>query len=360
MAFQRLTAHGLEGEIWMALFRALPTHLQDIHWLPAYARAQEREGERAVLHVFRDGERFIMQAFMVRAIEGGWSDRTSLYSFGGPVGKGATPWLIETFHEYLSVAFGPDYPVACEFSTLHPLHVDHQTGLLRAERAPHDIAVIKDVVVMDLSPMREEMLAACARHTRRSIAKALERGVWVVRERPDRDNVEMFIDLYVKSLERLSAGARWMKTLDHIEGYFHDRDLEGHVHIFTANFVGVHRALLVLHWGGAAYAQFLGSNGENFAWGMDDLLYFEAAVKLKEYGCHRFVLGGGLTADPSDRLLAFKAGFSDNRAPLRSYFRIGNPAAYESLAKAQREIELVAHGRESTSSFLPIYRRDFQ
>lgn len=354
MSFQQLSAHGIEGAIWMAFFNALPPYLQDIHWHPAYARAQERSGERAVLRVFRDHDRFIMQAFMDREVTDGWTDRSNLYAFGGPVGKSVSPHLIETFQEYLGVGVSPQFRIASEFSTLHPLHVDHQIPLVNAETT-----YIKDVVVMDLSPQPEEILAACSRHTRRSIAKARARAAWVVRERMHASTVEMFLDLYVKSLARLGASARWERMIDHVWGYVRSTDLVGRVHIFTANLVGAHRALLVLHWGGTAYAVFLGSNGKHPDLGLDDLLYFDAALELRTCGVHRFVLGGGLTSSPDDTLLAFKSGLGKIRAPLRSYFRVGNESAYNGLAQATRDNEIAQHGRESTSTFLPIYRRDF-
>src|SRR5262249_9679449 len=136
---------------------------------------------------------------------------------------------------------------------------------------------------------------------------------------------------------------------------------DDNVSVFVVNYNGRReRALMVTHWGDAAYAQFLASTGENTDQGLDDFLYFETACFLKmNFCCKRFVLGGGLTAAPDDSLLRFKLGFSSERAPLRSYFRLGNEDGYKQLSDRKRQAEIAEHGRESASTFLPVYRREF-
>jgi len=77
----------------------------------------------------------------------------------------------------------------------------------------------------------------------------------------------------------------------------------------------------------------------------------------KRSGYRRYHLGGGVTSKADDSLLRFKAGFSDLRAPLYTYFCVRDRAVYDRLCERKKAYERETAGTESASSFLPLYRR---
>ena len=83
----------------------------------------------------------------------------------------------------------------------------------------------------------------------------------------------------------------------------------------------------------------------------------ETALWARRSGCSRYHLGGGVTSTGDDTLLRFKAGFSDRRAPLYTYFCVRDQVVYDRLCERKRAHERSTEGRESVSDFVPLYRR---
>ena len=340
------------GADWTNLVDALPTHLRDIHFTSNYGLVQEQLGNcEAMLAVMSYGGGFIMQPFVKRPIpiRTGMYDLTSPYGFGGPVcsvaDRGEWPIAGAMFFKMLA-DWCVENKVVTEFCRLHPFFIDRQRDMLLAT----EIGYLKPVVVIDLTEFSEKKLA---RRVKRGIRKAQGASV-VVDVRVDKTARDQFADLYASSMDRKHAGVRLRFGKAFLDAHF---DLLGAQLFYASDGVGV-RLLMVIGDYFTAYAHLLASNGESRNGGLDEILYSDAARSLKRAGYRRFHLGGGLTDDPHDSLLAFKEGFSNQKILTGTYTRIYRPDDYTLLSDMKRTMEFAALGRESLSSFFPTYRRE--
>jgi lipid II:glycine glycyltransferase (peptidoglycan interpeptide bridge formation enzyme) len=112
-----------------------------------------------------------------------------------------------------------------------------------------------------------------------------------------------------------------------------------------------------MHDFGTAYYHFAGNRDAHPELRANNLTMYETALWAQKAGYVRYHLGGGVTSRADDSLLRFKAGFSDRRAPLYTYFCVRSPRVYELLCERKRAHERATTGKESTSDFLPVYRR---
>jgi lipid II:glycine glycyltransferase (peptidoglycan interpeptide bridge formation enzyme) len=112
-----------------------------------------------------------------------------------------------------------------------------------------------------------------------------------------------------------------------------------------------------MHAFGTAYYHFAGSRDAHPGLRASNLMLLESALWARGAGFTRYHLGGGVTRSAGDSLLRFKAGFSDRRAPLYTYFCVRDAPVYERLCERKRAYERATEGRESASDFLPLYRR---
>ena len=68
-------------------------------------------------------------------------------------------------------------------------------------------------------------------------------------------------------------------------------------------------------------------------------------------------MAAALQATETTAYFEFKAGFSDLRAPLYTYFSIRDQVVYDRLCERKRGYERATAGAETASDFLPLYRR---
>lgn len=349
MRFAVLSATA-DREEWDALIARLPLPLRDVHLTSAYGRIQHTLGGMAIAAVLEgDHGSFVLQPFVKRVVPyNGYSgfDLVSPYGFGGPVSNVVGAGALRTGGKAFRLHFREwcRENIISEFTTVHPLLASHQVHLLQSV----NMIWTKEVVVIDLENFSEETVH---RRVRRGLKTA--RKQWVVAE-VGRNPVNYlgFADLYQRSMQCKKAAQRWYYGPD----YFSAHDDSVGARWF---YIDGHRALLTIGVGENAYAHFLGSDSEHRHSGLDDLLYFEAAMALKKSGVKWFHLGGGLTNEAADSLLAFKSGFSDLRYMVGNYSVIHDRERYTALEMLKNDDEVSAYGRRSMQEWFPAYRREF-
>lgn len=334
---------------WDALIERLPPHLRDVHMTSAYGRVQEELGGSSIAAVMEIGSDFVFQSFIKKntPFDVNRFDLTNPYGFGGPVSNVDAPSdLREIGYKFRSqLAQCLSANVVAEYCCLHPLLADHQLQLTRGL----PVIFTKPVIAIDLEKFSE---ATVRRRVRRGIKTARDLG-WVVKEvGGDPVNYLGFAELYRRSMDAKNASQRWRFGIS----YFEKHDVEVGARWF---YIDGHRALLTIGASETAYAHLLGSDGERRDDEMDALLYFQTALALRSSGYKRFHLGGGLTNNLDDSLLAFKSGFSDLRYQVGCYERIYDMAAYGVLTEQKIAAEISERGRMSKSNWFPAYRREF-
>lgn len=349
MPFQILNASNpVEAKLWDTLVDELPIERRDIHFTSAYARVQEKMGGRAVLAA-QTGDALIIQPFLIRPIFGTSSlDLCNLYGYGGAISSNASIERGATFRSEVERWCARENIVA-EFCRLHPLHAGHQFSLTVsiASKLNED----KSVAIMRLDNLSE---AEVARRVRRALKNMKTLGV-VTEQKIDDVARLQFALLYQQSMKRKQAADRWQFSREYLDAHFDELGAR----LFCATDGDGWRMLMVIGGYGTAYAHLLASNGESMRSGLDEKLYFDTAMMLRADGYKLFHLGGGLSQDESDTLLAFKRGLCQLEVTTFCYRQVFDEGKYKRLMTEKVGREFAEHGRESISPFFPAYRREF-
>lgn len=369
MAFEVLSAEGEDVRRWSDLIQALPAERRDIHFLPEYGRIyRDSYGFDPRLGLYSDGGSFVIQPFVQRPLGGlpflegapdakDYWDIANAYGFGGPVSNIEDPeqgrQLYARFDEAFSAWCGARN-IASEFAVLNPFMADHQRGLIGDRfMLSHE----KDVVFIDLSAGESGILSGINRGHRSSISKARRAGLRVEKVEPTTRNIALFDDLYRATMKRQQAAARWFVPERHFARHVEHLGPDRASLFFTYVGDAVECAYLVIGDFETAYYHFAGTRLDFPELRAANLTMLETALWAERSGYRRYHLGGGVSSRADDSLLRFKAGFSRQRAPLCTYFRIRNEAVYDELCARKRAHEIATLGAESRSDFVPVYRR---
>jgi hypothetical protein len=369
MAFEILSGEGETATRWTALVARLPSHLRDIHFLPEYGRIyREAYGFTPFLAVHFDADNFVLQPFVRRPLQdlpflaeaadkGAFSDIANPYGYGGPLSNvsesGAAQGLYGKFAELLS-AWCCSEQIASEFTSLHPFMAQHQRSLVDGVLAPE---YAKEVVFIGLDADGQRFKESFRKGHRSSISAAVRAGIQVARVVPTAANLKLFNEMYEETMVRRNAADRWFVPEDYFERCIVSLGEKRASLVFA--YVGdrLESGCLLIHDFDTAYYHFAATYANHPASGVNNLMVFEAANIAGSMGYRRLHLGGGVTGAEDDSLLRFKAGFSNLRAPLYTYFSIRDRAAYERLCTRKRAYEVATAGAESLSDFVPVYRR---
>jgi len=368
MSFRVLTPDGEEGAQWESIVLSLPVEMRDLHFLPAYGRIYRRTyGHTPFLALLERERSIVLQPFVKRSLNNlpfladeattRFFDIANAYGFGGPLciamsGRDVND-LVSNFEEGL-MSYGLEQGFASEFASLHPLLGNHRL----IESYPDvKLNLEKIVVYVPLTGGQPAVWSGLSRGQKNSVNRARRAGVEIRRVMPTQDNLEVFAKLYLKTMRRHGAARRWYFPPDHFANCIAELD-KNRVSLFFAYIGGdVAAAHMLFHDFNTAYYQFGGSDdrfGESRA---SSLLVYEAAIWAGRQGYRQYFLGGGVSSSSDDKLLQFKAGFSDARAPLFTYGRVIDPVNYQDLSQRKRQHEMRQTGRESNSTYFPLYRR---
>jgi hypothetical protein len=351
-----------DSERWSALIHALPASLRDIHFLPEYGLIyRESYDFEPLLAVFRSDEGFVLQPFVRRPLKnlpflegsGNFTDIANAYGFGGPLSN-LSGETARTCYRAFSECFSEwcdREEIASEFTVLHPLFRDQQLDMLRETIEPH---LEKDVVVVDLAgPVVNQL----NRGQRSNVNKAERMGVVVTKVEASAENLATFRRLYIETMERHHAAERWYVPENHFSDCFRFLGSNRCSLFFAKAGAAVESAYLLIHDFETAYYFFAGNRGASPEYRAANLAMLKTAEWAKDAGYKRYFLGGGVTSALDDSLLRFKAGFSEQRAPLYTYFTVRNRPVYDELCERKRAFERKTLNAESASGFLPLYRR---
>jgi hypothetical protein len=366
MPFEILTAEGADGRRWSRLIGQLPAERRDIHFLPEYGRIyRDSYGFEPLLAVYSDGDDFVLQPFVRRRLrdlpflEGapdavGFTDIANPYGYGGPLSN-----VVEGHRLYLGfaeafAAWCDKEDIASEFASLHPFMADHQLGLIGPVMKT---SAVKKVVFIDLAQGETAIQKKLRKGHRSSIATARRARVRVEKVETTSINLALFKEIYDATMVRQNAAERWFVPADYFELCI--RHLGNARSSLLFAFVGdeLESGCLLMHDFSTAYYHFAGTYAKHPALGVNNLMVYEAAALCRSMDCRRFHLGGGVTDQEDDSLLRFKAGFSELRAQLYTYFSIRDEAVYNRLCERKQAYEIATTGVVSTSDFVPIYRR---
>ena len=367
MPFEILSAEGEDARRWTELINTLPPERRDIHFLPEYGRIyRDTYGFDPLLAVYSDQSGCVVQPLVRRSLSSlpfvsgtdeatSYSDVANPYGYGGPMsstddpvaGRGLYRKFAERFAEWCEAT-----DVASEFASLHPFMVDHQRSLVDGHLAPK---FEKNVVFINL--LQAEFGSTFRKGHRSSISAARKSGARIEKVEATARNLATFNEMYKATMVRRTAAERWFVPENYFENCVHHLG-SGRSSLFFATVDDkVESGCLLMHDFATAYYHFAGTYATRPHLGINNLMVYDTAIWARSTNFSRYHLGGGVTKADDDSLLRFKSGFSDQRAPLYTYFCIRDKAVYDRLCARKRAYELATAGAESQSDFVPLYRR---
>jgi hypothetical protein len=369
MDFEILSAQGRHAARWTALIQDLPPAHHDVHYLPEYGRIYgDTYGFAPSLAVYEAEAGYVLQPFVLRPLKvlpfladapdaASFADIANPYGYGGPLCNAPDAQSRRHLYTAFAKAFASwcdEKKIASEFASLHPFMVQDQCPMIRDVLAS---TYEKDVVFIDLTADEESIIKQLRKGHRSSITLARRSGVRVEKVEVSVTNLLEFKAMYEATMARRQAAQRWFLPQDYFANTVCNLG-EGRTSLLFAKVDGeIESGCLLMHDFRTAYYHFAATWAKRPELGVNNLLVFEAAIQTKHAGFTKLHLGGGVTSSPDDSLLRFKAGFSDRRAPLYTYFCVRNRTVYDTLCERKRAHERATIGQESISDFLPLYRR---
>jgi hypothetical protein len=300
----------------------------------------------SVLFVSEFDNEMIAFPFKVRNIEDtGYFDLTSVYGYCGPIAnknfKELSKEHFAFFHEEFSRFCNKNYIVSI-FSRLHPL-CDYSTFFTDFG----EVAGINKTVVIDLVQSSESQIKQYRKSTKYEIKYLRERNFTIIETKNPAD-IDNFIEMYYKTMEKVRAFDRYYYDRDYFHGFLNNEDYE--IILLMAEQNGKFAAGAIFTVVGNVMQYHLATTAEN---SIKDapmkLILDEARIIAMKKNLHFLHLGGGFAGRDDDNLYLFKSGFSKNRLQFSVWKHITNTEQYNKLVAYMNIWRTV-------NNFFPLYR----
>jgi hypothetical protein len=243
-----------------------------------------------------------------------------------------------------------DLNVVCLFVRQNPLM---STSWLLASVA--EVTTHGPTVAIDLAQPDEQQVSQFRSNHRRDIRRARREGI-VVHEDTDLDRIELFRELYLKTMDRAGAAPYYFFTRQYFDGL--RQHLGRHVKLFFSEQGG--RAIsggMFLAAGDVVQYHLGGTATEDLKCrGAVKVLFDEVRRWGTQSGFRWLHLGGG-TGAQQDSLFHFKAGFSQARFSFQTARMVLRPDVYDDLARRRRRWMSDRGYTPGASEYFPEYRR---
>jgi Acetyltransferase (GNAT) domain len=325
----------------------------DIYHLPGYvelAAAQEPANAAAEARaiIVRDGEQAMFLPMIIRRIPGDETARDAIspYGYPGPLFLGgggpafvarASAAMVERLREEGIVSM---------FVRTHPLLNRDVSGI----ETVGDVVEHGETVSIDLSQSEEEIWNGTRRRFR-SYINAAERAGRRAYMDEGWENEAAFVRMYAATMHRVGARAEYLFGTDYVRGL--RAALGDRLHLCVVDVDGVIAAAGLFTEEGGIVQYHLSGTDAAFERDRPTMLMLHFVRGFMKARSNRVMhLGGGL-GGALDSLFDFKAGFSKDRQPFRTWRVVVDPVRYAELSRARHPGEDPA--REG--GFFPLYRR---
>ncbi len=316
---------------WNEIYNQLPSNLQDIHFTFDYNFLYEKNGDGEIkLFVFQKNEQIYFYPFLLREIvlngrKTEYKDIETVYGYTGPISS--TDEL--TFLKEADTAF-LDYckseNVITEFIRFNPLLQNQQ---IVEWNSSIKLIALRDYVVIDLKLSEQELFSSYDSTNRNKIRKSQKAGVQIELDHTC-NSFSNFETIYLENMKRINASQIYFFSKEFFEGLKQlaiksgvvinaklDEEIIGATVFFKSNHYS--------HY-------FLSSANEvGRRNAVSNLMLHHGAMWAKENGAEQMHIGGGVTAELNDPLLAFKKSFSEKTVKFYIGKRIHNASAYEEI-----------------------------
>lgn len=365
MEFKILTIQENKKE-WSELIANLNPGVKDLHFLPEYGEIyQKTYGYITFLAFYGNKDEYVIQPFVKRKLndlpflrgkkENNYFDIASPYGYGGPVYFGPEEKLTQIYKKFNQFfnQYCQKEKIASEFTSLHPILANHKI----TDKSLFKINRQKEIVYCDLTQSQEKLWRRISKGHRSDINKARRHKVEVRKMPLLRENFSVFNRMYYTTMKRRQAAERWFFPEDYFLNCAQCLGKKRVSLFFTYAQGKIASTNLLIHDFTICYHLFGASDPKFYSLRTNSLTMWEMFCFARMTGYKYFHLGGGVSDSPDDSLFRFKAGFSDLKKNLYTYFRIHHRPTYNYLCDLKREYEIRTLGREIKSDYLPLYRR---
>jgi hypothetical protein len=304
----------------LSFYRRLEASQQAPSLHPAYVLADAQRSASLIprFFVYQAGEHFYYHAFQMEGVPGAdFFDIQSPYGYGGAVATTTAPAFLQNAWAAYS-DWCRSNNVLVEFIRFHPL-------LENWRYFSGEVLDDRQTVWLDLS--LSDPMTGYATRVRTAVRKAAKNGLRV--EWCDTTSfMAVFPALYEETMRTLDADDFYLFPTAYYEQLTGSELAKLAICRDDHN---IYAGAILLTGPEMVEYHLSASNSAGKALGATNLLLHEAVLWARQSGKKRLHLGGGTNADPENRLLFFKAGFSDRRAPFKIGKKVHQPDAYAAL-----------------------------
>jgi hypothetical protein len=324
----------------------------DVLYLPEYGKLFYLHGDgEPFLFVYYQSEKdIVIYPFLKRSLrqvsglqdlEKNLFDITSPYGYGGYLPSSSKVNMgkfFSCFHNYCH-----DNNIISEFVRFHPILENIKYVLENI-----NIKFANETIYMDLNDEIENIWHNMAPRCRNAIRKAIKNDVRIIWDK-DFSNIDIFINLYKETMNRLGAGKYYFFTTN----WFYNliKLLKNNVALFHASYKGNIISSALFTYNKNIINYFLtGALQEMRHLSVNNLLLYEVSLWARRMGIRFFHLGGGYRLN--DSLYLFKKSFSS----LRKQYFIGNVIHDQQNYEYICNLKYQNKNYDNRINFFPLYR----
>ena len=298
-------------ETWDSFLDGFPNDKKDIYYTESYVKLYEDKESKAVTIVVEDGSNILLMPILSRKIKGFEAVSDDLYDFESPYGYSGpiantndVEWIHRALQEMEKCLREKHY--ICGFVRFHPL-LNNQKYCKDVMQVLYD----RQTIAIDTSQTEDEIWKTQIISKNRNMIRQAEKNGLVYKAEYDFSSIGFFIELYNKTMERLSAD----------EFYFFD-DIYYKKFVSGLNrqaFLGTVRkdeelicGALFMYSNDYGHYHLEGSNHQYSSLAANNFLLWNTACEMHKMGIKEFHLGGGYDSNPENSLFKFKRAFSNN------------------------------------------------
>lgn len=298
---------------WNNYFQFFENNYTDVYFKEEYVKLYNSSQDDAVCYICNEGDNYMIFPFLRRLFNFKgitYFDFETPYGYGGPIANTNDEVFIkEALKLFYNYCVSNKY--VCGFVRFHPL-LDNSRNFSIGR-----VLLDRETVAVDLVPEEEQIwMQQIKSKNRSSIKKAANNGLQFI-EDSDYRYLDNFIELYNKTMSKLSADDFFIFDKTYYTNFVQDiKDSFLGVVLYNEKVIA---GAMFFHSEDFGHYHLSGSDIDHLYLNPNNFMLWGAAKALKARGVKRFHLGGGSNSDPANSLLEFKSRFS----PSRYTFNIG-------------------------------------
>ncbi len=309
-----------------------------------YHNLSKLEGETPLLIEYKEENKVIYLPLIKREIPGtDYFDATSVYGYAGPLQKSIDKHFNNINFLKALNSFFEEEKIVSVFSRLNPF-IDHQETILKNAGT---IEALSYIVNIDLTKDIDEQRTIFSKTTKRYINKCRKTFNFKISDKEE--DILMFIDLYYENMDRVNAEKKYYFSKQYFLDFINSEDFETDVLLaIDKENEEIISAAMMVKTNNIIQYHISGTRNDYLNISPIRLLIDEMRLKGTKEGYKYFNLGGGL-GNQEDELFRFKASFSKDFKPFKTWKHIANENVYKELIKKNEVGDL-------ESNFFPLYR----